>query len=102
MRAGGREVGCLSVCLPVLARLPGCGEPYRFVFGQPVRDAQAADLCCDLLPVSRLGDTNGRKVLGTEEAHWQEAGTCLWKGVRLLGGLQQLTSGVMRLMVGRS
>lgn len=38
------------------------------MFGQPVRDVQAADLCCNLLTVTWLGNTNGREVLGKEEA----------------------------------
>lgn len=69
MRAVAREAACLSICLLVLARPPGRKEPYGFVFRQPVRDAQAADLCCDLLPVAWLGNTNGCEVLGKEEAH---------------------------------
>lgn len=52
----------LSVC-PSWAWPPGCRGPYGFVLRQPVGEAQAADLCGDLLPVAGLGDPDGREVL---------------------------------------
>ena len=72
MRDVARKAACLSVCLficlLVLARPPGRKEPYGFVFRQPVRDVQAADLCRNLLTVAWLGNANGCEVLGKEEA----------------------------------
>lgn len=39
-------------------------SPHRFVLGQPLGDVEVVDLGGDLLPVPRLGDPNGREVLG--------------------------------------
>lgn len=102
MQPGGQPV-CLSICLLVLARPPGRKEPYGFVFRQPVRGVQAADLRRNLLTVAWLGNANGCEVLGKEEARYLTGGRiCLAEGKRPATGPQQLTSGVMRLMVGRS
>lgn len=68
---------------------------------QPVRDAEAADLCRDLLPVAWLGDPDGREVLGRGEACYLVA-EGLFLGHGWWPAFGQLTSGVMRLMVGRS
>lgn len=60
---GCSQGGSLSVYLPILGPATGCREPYGFVLRQPVGDAEAADLCRDLLPVAWFGDPNGREVL---------------------------------------
>lgn len=39
-------------------------SPHRFVLRQPLGDVEVVDLGGNLLPVPRLGDTNGREVLG--------------------------------------
>lgn len=57
----------LSVC-PSCAWPPGCRGPYRFVLGQPVREAQTTDLRSDFLPVAGLGDPDGSEVLGGGDA----------------------------------
>lgn len=59
---------CLSICLLVLARPPGRKEPYGFVFRQPFRNVQAADLCCDLLTMAWLGNPNGCEVLAKKRS----------------------------------
>lgn len=40
---------------------------YRFVLWEPLRDVQAVDLGGDLLPVSWLGDPDGRQILRQTE-----------------------------------
>lgn len=63
----GSQGGSLCVS-PSWAPPPGYRGPYGFALGQPVGDAQATDFCCDLLPMARLGDPDGREVLGRGEA----------------------------------
>lgn len=99
-REGCSQGVSLSVC-PSWAWPPGRRGPYGFVLRQPVRNAQAADLCRDLLPMAWLGDPDGCEVLSRGEALQLEAG-----GLFLDHGwwpaFSELTSGVIRLMVGRS
>lgn len=66
-REGCSQGVSLSVC-PSGAWPPGRRGPYGFVLRQPVRNAQAADLCRDLLPMAWLGDPNGCEVLSRGEA----------------------------------
>lgn len=66
---------------------------------EPVGKAQPTDLCRDLLAVAWLGDADGREVLGSGDGCQGEA-RGQGEGITTQG--VWLTSGVMRLMVGRS